>query len=86
MAEVGDDVLESGTRLEENEGVRFVWVGGFLQDVEYCYAGWIGNLAWWREERRRRKDVHGCVKVASPDSSAACTCGFGFKVDDLAVG
>ena len=43
------------------------------------------GLAWWRKERRR-KDVHGCVKVASPDSLAACACGFGFKVDDLAVG
>jgi hypothetical protein len=35
---------------------------------------------------RRRKDVHGCVEVASPDRSAACACGFGFEVDDLAVG
>ena len=39
MAEVWDDVLESGTRLEEDEGVGFVWVGGLLEDVEYGYAG-----------------------------------------------
>ena len=44
------------------------------------------GLAWWKEERRRKKDVHGCVKVAPPDSSAACACGFSFEVDDLAVG
>ena len=85
MAEVGDDVLESGTRLEKDEGVGFVWVRGFLEDVEYGYAGWFSRFSTGKE-RRRRKDVHGCVKVASPDGSSACACGFGFKVDDLAVG
>lgn len=41
MAEVGNDVLESGTRLEEDEGVGFVWVRGFLEDVEYRYDGCV---------------------------------------------
>lgn len=88
MAEVGDDVLESGTRLEKNEGVGFVWVGGFLEDVEYCYAGFwrfVVSMGGERKEKKKRH-LHGCVKVAAPDSSPACACGFGFKVDDLAVG
>ena len=44
MAEVGDDVLESGTRLQKDEGVGFVWVRGFLEDVKYGYAGWIWKV------------------------------------------
>ena len=55
MAEVGDDVLESGTRLEKDEGVRFVWVGGFLEDVEYCYAGWFSRFSMVRERKEKKK-------------------------------
>jgi hypothetical protein len=54
VAEVGDDVLESGSGLEENEGVGFVWVGGLLEDVEYCYAGFWG-LAWGGTEGKEKK-------------------------------
>ena len=55
MAEVGDDVLESGTRLEEDEGVRFVWVGGFLEDVEYCYAIWIWRFSMVEKRKEKKK-------------------------------
>ena len=55
MAEVWDDVLESGTRLEENEGVRFVWVGGFLEDVEYCYAGWFSRFSMGEQRKEKKK-------------------------------
>ena len=77
VVEVGDDVLELGTPLEEDKEV-----GGFLE-VEYCYAG-FENLAW--RERKERKDVHGCVEVVSQDNLPAGARGFGFEVNDLAVG
>lgn len=65
MAEVGDDVLESGTRLEKNEGVGFVWVGGFLEDVEYCYAGFWRFLVSRGGERKEKKKRHymGVLKL-----------------------
>ena len=65
MAEVGDDVLEAGPRLEKDEGVGFVWVGGFLEDVEYCYAGFGGFSmgGGGGRERRREETYMGVLKL-----------------------
>ena len=64
MAEIWNDVLESGTRLEKYEGVGFVWVGGFLKDVEYCYAIWIWRFSMVeRKKGEEEKTYMGVLKL-----------------------
>jgi hypothetical protein len=60
VAEVGDDVLESGSGLEENEGVGFVWVGGLLEDVEYCDAGFGGLACAGRARKEKKRRTWAC--------------------------